>query len=121
MAVQGMKKRSGPRRPDGKRREAGAHRLEQLRERGDVDVEAMNHAEENAERMWHSLGFEPEGHSAQETAQNTRHARTANAVKDELLAAARDEIVCAREESGIDPTVVDAVLRRLDARGTQPE
>jgi CPA1 family monovalent cation:H+ antiporter len=102
-------------------REAGARRLGQLRERGDVDAEVMDHAEENAERMWHSLGFEPEGHSAQETAQNTRHALTANAVKDELLAAARDEIVCAREESGIDPTVVDAVLRRLDARGTQPE
>jgi len=68
-----------------------------------------------------SLGFEPEDHSAQETAQNTRHALTANAVKDELPSAARDEIVCAREESGVDPSVVDVVLRRLDARRTQPE
>jgi CPA1 family monovalent cation:H+ antiporter len=42
-------------------------------------------------------------------------------VKDQILAAARDEISSARRESGVDPVIVDAVLRRLDARGTQPE
>jgi CPA1 family monovalent cation:H+ antiporter len=46
---------------------------------------------------------------------------SSNAVKDQILEAARNEIVTARAESGTDPTIVDVVLRRLDARGAQPE
>jgi CPA1 family monovalent cation:H+ antiporter len=34
-----------------------------------------------------------------------------------MLAAAREEVLAARKTSGTDPTVVDAVLRRLDVRG----
>ncbi len=41
-----------------------------------------------------------------------------NALKEELLEAARDAVVGARAKSGTDPTIVDRVLRRLDARGT---
>ncbi|ORV40848.1 hypothetical protein AWC01_10275 [Mycobacterium doricum] len=41
--------------------------------------------------------------------------------KEEILTVAREAVVRARSESGTDPTVVDRVLRRLDARGSQPE
>jgi CPA1 family monovalent cation:H+ antiporter len=44
---------------------------------------------------------------------------TVNALKEELLEAARDAVVGARRESGTDPLIVDRVLRRLDARGTR--
>lgn len=102
-------------------RDAGFRRLQCLRERGDVDSDVMDHAAENADRMWHSLGFEPEDESGEETERIADHAVTANAVKDEMLSAAREEMVEARTESGVDPVIVDVVLRRLDARGTQPE
>ena len=68
--------------------------------------------------MWHSIGFTHGEHSAEESARN---ADALNAVKDQILAAAREEISSARAESGVDPVVVDGVLKRLDARGTQPE
>ena len=80
----------------------------------------LEQARENADRMWHSLGFAPDG---QDAAQSDRagDAITVNAVKDELLAAARDAVVESRTMSGTDPTIADRVLRRLDARGSQPE
>lgn len=102
-------------------RDAGFERLDELRSRGDVDHDVIAHAEENAERMWHSMGFVPGEKSADESARKADHAATANAVKDEILAAAREEISSARAESGVDPSVVDVVMRRLDARGSQPE
>jgi Na+/H+ antiporter len=102
-------------------REAGFERLKELRSRGDVDHEVIEHAEENAERMWHSMGFDPSEISDDERTRNADHAATANAVKDEILAAARDEISSARADSRFDPSNVDLVMRRLDARGTQPE
>ena len=45
-------------------------------------------------------------------------ADTVNPLQEELLEAARDAVVGARAESGTDATIVDGVLRRLDARGT---
>ncbi|MDX1892527.1 hypothetical protein [Mycolicibacterium sp. 050158] len=42
-------------------------------------------------------------------------------MKAQILASAREEIVTARAESGNDPTIVDGVLRQLDARGGQPD
>ena len=101
-------------------REAGFHRLDELRDRGEVDGDVLEQARENADRMWHSLGFAPGG---QDAAQSDRagDAITVNAVKDELLAAARDAVVESRTMSGTDPTIADRVLRRLDARGSQPE
>lgn len=102
-------------------RAAGFERLQNLRERGDFAPEVIDHAEENADRMWHSLGFEPEDESAEQSERTADHALTANAVKDEMLSAAREEVVGARTESGVDPVIVDVVLRRLDARGSQPE
>lgn len=100
-------------------REAGMNRLDELRESRDVDPEVLDHACENAERMWHSVGFAPP--DADDGGAHTHHAMTVNALKDEMLAAARDAVVEARSESGTDPTVVDRVLRRLDARGSHPE
>ena len=102
-------------------REAGFRRLGELRSDGTVDAQTIAHAEDNAERMWHSMGFEPGEHSEEESVRNADHAATVNAVKDEILTAARDEVSSARRESGVDPAIVDVVLRRLDARGTQPE
>lgn len=75
-------------------RAAGERRLDELRSGDDADV--LEHAGDNADRMW-------------------------NAIKNQIREAARNEVLGARSESGTDPTVVDAVLRRLDARGPQPE
>ncbi|OFJ53308.1 Na+/H+ antiporter [Mycolicibacterium grossiae] len=101
-------------------REAGTRRLEHLRETGEVPSDVLDHAEDNAERMWHSIGFDPHD-TEEDSRRNADHARTANGIKDELLTAAREEIVAARAESGVDPTIVDGLLRRLDARGALPE
>lgn len=95
-------------------REAGMKRLEELRDEDGADTEAIDHARDNAERMWHSLGLTRDDDDAKDP-------MTVNALKDEMLSAARDAVVAARSESGTDPTVVDRVLRRLDTRGSQPE
>jgi Na+/H+ antiporter len=102
-------------------RDAGFRRLDELRSEGAVDEETIGHAEDNADRMWHSIGFTPGEHSEEESARSADHAEALNAVKDEILAAAREEITSARAESGVDPVVVDGVLKRLDTRGSQPE
>ncbi|MDG4667761.1 Na+/H+ antiporter [Mycobacterium sp. 236(2023)] len=94
---------------------AGFSRLEEIRERGDVDPEVIDEARENAERMWHSLGARK---TQEEGAVHAHDAGTLNALKEEMLEAARDAVVEHRSQSGTDPLVVDAVLRRLDARGT---
>lgn len=100
-------------------RDAGLKRLDELRELEEADHREIDHARADAERMFHSLGFSPpdvESHDA-----HTGQAMTVNALKDEVLAAAREAVVEARSESGTDPAIVDRVLRRLDARGSQPE
>jgi CPA1 family monovalent cation:H+ antiporter len=102
-------------------RAAGQQRLDELRSDCEVDPEVLEHAGENADRMWHAIGYAPEEQDAARSAQHTDHALSSNAVKDQILEAARNEIVTARAESGTDPTIVDVVLRRLDARGAQPE
>lgn len=70
--------------------------------------------------MWHSLGLGlglgVDG--ADRASAHAHDAGTVNALKEELLEAARSEVVDARAKSGAYPTVVDRVLRGLDARGT---
>ncbi|WP_197375820.1 Na+/H+ antiporter [Mycolicibacterium baixiangningiae] len=100
-------------------RDAGLKRLDELGDREDADPDVIDHARENADRMWHSVGFAPP--DAESNDAHTDHAMTVNALKDEMLAAAREAVVEARSESGTDPTIVDRVLRRLDARGSHPE
>ncbi|MBO0678588.1 Na+/H+ antiporter [Mycolicibacterium sp. S2-37] len=100
-------------------REAGFTKLDEIAERDDADAEVIEHARENADRMWHAMGYTPSDVDSQ--GDDSDHAVTVNALKDEMLTAAREAVVEARSESGTDPTIVDLVLRRLDARGRQPE
>lgn len=102
-------------------RDASFARLDELNDEDHLDADVLEHARENAERMWHSMGFKPQEHSDQDNADRAKHAATSNDIKDELLAAAREAVVEARTESGTDPVLVDMVLRRLDARGSHPE
>ncbi len=94
-------------------RDAGFRRLDEVRDRNDTDDGAIEQARENARRMWHSLGMDNQVERS-----SAGSSQTVNALKEELLEAARDAVVEARAESGADPLVVDRVLRRLDARGT---
>ncbi|MDA2895368.1 Na+/H+ antiporter [Mycolicibacterium sp. BiH015] len=97
-------------------RAAGFRRLDEIRRRGDISVEVLDEARENANRMWHSLGASEQ--SDDHGPVHAHDARTLNALKEEMLEAARDAVVDHRSESGSDPLVVDTVLRRLDARGS---
>lgn len=97
-------------------RDAGFKRLDELRELEGADSELIERACDNAERMWQSVGFAPPDAQSHDT--RIDHAMTVNALKDEMLTVAREAVVQARSESGTDPTVVDRVLRRLDARGS---
>lgn len=98
-------------------RDAGLRRLDDLRHRGEADAVVLDQARDNAERMWRSVGFT----DSDETGMDSEHADAVNALRDEMLTAARDAVVEARSQPGIDPVIADLVLRRLDARGTQPE
>ncbi|WP_245234025.1 Na+/H+ antiporter [Mycobacterium sp. PS03-16] len=98
-------------------RDAGLARLDELAASGAAAAELIEHARDNADRMWPQLGYTPDDGRTE----HTEHAMTVNALKDEMLAAARDAVVQARSESGTDPTMVDLVLRRLDTRGSQPD
>ncbi len=98
-------------------RDAGFHRLDEVGHRGDMEPQVIDEARENAVRMWHSMGLTKDGGDGRGTVHD-QDADTVNALKEELLEAARDAVVGARAESGADPTIVDGVLRRLDARGT---
>ena len=100
-----------------KARDAGFRRLDEVRERGDMDTEVIDEARENATRMWHSLGLTRDEADRGDTV-HVHEAGTVNALKEEVLEAARDAVVGARAKSGTDPMIVDRVLRRLDARGT---
>lgn len=93
---------------------AGSRRLEEMREKGDVDVKVIEEVEDGAQRMWTAVGRrETDGEGDREYEIRT--------VRDAMLTAAREEVLSARSQSGTDPTVVDDVLRRLDVRGTQFE
>lgn len=102
-------------------REASSRCLREIEDRPDADGDVVGQVRENADRMWHSMGLRPRDGSADRDAEHVEHAGTVNAMKDELLAAAREAVLEARAEPGTDPTVVDRVLRRLDAKGSQPE
>ena len=75
-----------------------------------MDPQVIDEAHENAVRMWHSMGLTKDREDGQGTVHD-HDADTVNALKEELLEAARDSVVGARGESGADPTIVDGVLR----------
>jgi CPA1 family monovalent cation:H+ antiporter len=98
--------------------EAGLRRLDELREADEVRADAIDHVQEGAERLWRALGLSDDGTRTPDY-DDAERARAISEVREEMLEAAREAVLEARSESGTDPTVVDAVLRRLDARGTQ--
>ncbi len=108
---------------------AGFERLDEIRANGDVDEDLISKAHDSAAALWHRLGLDPaddadEGEGAggrQESPSNRVHrAWRIDELEAELLQAARQEVVSARDDPGADPKVADEVLRRLDARGAQP-
>ena len=101
-------------------RDAGYERLEELRSVGDVDAELIDEAHDNAEKVWHKMGFDQHDGDDDEKAANVEHTMRAGDLEDEVLTAAREAVVAARSERGTDPTIVDGLLRKLDGRGAPP-
>jgi CPA1 family monovalent cation:H+ antiporter len=101
-------------------REAGHDKLEELRTQGHVDERLIDEAHDNAEKVWHELGFDQhDGDEDQRTA-NVEHTLRAADLEAEVLTAAREAVVAARAEHGTDPTIVDGLLRKLDGHGAPP-
>ena len=98
--------------------EAGLQRLDELRNGDEIPDDAIDHVQEGADRTWRALGLSDNGDHADDSDAAGR-AKAIAAAREEMLEAAREAVLEARSQSGTDPTVVDAVLRRLDARGTQ--
>ncbi len=101
-------------------RDAGSRRLEELRADGDGQDAMLDEAHDNAEKVWHKLGFDQyDGDDEQKTA-SVEHTLRAAELEAEVLTAARAAVVAARGEHGTDPTIVDGLLRKLDGHGAPP-
>ncbi len=96
---------------------AGLQRLEEIRAQGQVDGRLIDQAQNNAEKIWQALGFDPRAECEEDQAAQAENALRIDRLEAEVLAAARQEVASARNEPGWDPTVADSILRRLDARG----
>jgi CPA1 family monovalent cation:H+ antiporter len=101
-------------------RDAGYQRLEELRASRDVDEELIDEAHDNAEKVWHKLGFDRHDGDDDEKTASIEHASRAADLEAEVLTAAREAVVAARGERGTDPTIVDGLLRKLDGHGGPP-
>jgi Na+/H+ antiporter len=101
-------------------RDAGYQRLEKLRAEGDVDGDLIDEAHDNAEKVWHKLGFDQHDGDEDEKTASVEHTLRAADLEAEVLSAAREAVVAARAEHGTDPTIVDGLLRKLDGRGAPP-
>lgn len=101
-------------------RDAGYERLEEIRAEGGVDEHLIDEARENADKAWHRMGFDQHDGDADQRSANVEHSLCAADLEAEVLAAARAAVVDARAERGTDPTIVDALLRKLDGRGAPP-
>ncbi|GAA2724831.1 MULTISPECIES: Na+/H+ antiporter [Streptomyces] len=96
---------------------AARHRLMEIVEAEDLSEDMM----EALGRRAYDIGarispdmVDEERREAQ--AQRVARLRTLHRVQAELLSAARREVIAARSEAGMDPEVVDRVLRHLDER-----
>lgn len=101
-------------------RDAGHERLEEIRTGGDVEGELIDEAHDNAEKVWHKLGFDQHDGDDNEKTAKVEHTLRALDLETEVLTAARAAVVTARAERGTDPTIVDGLLRKLDGHGTPP-
>lgn len=98
----------------GRARRAGLQRLEKLCATSHLDDHLIDQARDSAERSWDELlGGTDTGCG------NPIHAQQAARLQqlhEEMLKAARTEILTARQESGTDPTVADRMLQRVDTQ-----
>jgi Na+/H+ antiporter len=101
-------------------RDAGYQRLEELRAEGDVEEVLIDEAHDNAEKVWHKLGFDQHDGDDDEKTANVEHTLRAADLEGEVLTVAREAVVAARAEHGTDPTIVDGILRKLDGHGAPP-
>jgi Na+/H+ antiporter len=102
-------------------RDAGYRRLEDIRAEGDVDEDLIDEARDNADKVWHKLGFDRHDGDDDERTANVEHTLRAADLEGEVLTAAREAVVAARAERGTDPTIVDGLLRKLDGHGAPPD
>ncbi|CAN5605576.1 Na+/H+ antiporter [soil metagenome] len=102
-------------------RGAGWRRLDEITRDGLVDECAIEEARENAEKVWHRMGFDKHVGNDDENAATVEHSSREVDLEAEVLVAAREEVLAARSERGMDPTVVDGLLRKLDGHGATPD
>lgn len=94
---------------------AAIRRLDDVVESGDLPQAATERLREKYVNLLAMLNPEMWDEEQRENAEQWRHwAGQLRAVDTQLLSAARQEIIDARSEPGIDPTVADRMLRRLD-------
>lgn len=102
-------------------RTAARGRLAKIGRDDDVDDDLTGEARRNLERIWRKVGFdenaEPDPDEPAEGTPDTEHIWRVTDLEAEALTAAREAVVAARAEPGMDPTVVDGVLRKLDGHG----
>lgn len=102
-------------------RTAARGRLAEIGRDDDVDDDLTDEARRNLERIWRKVGFdenaEPDPDEPAEGTPDTEHIWPVTDLEAEALTAAREAVVAARAEPGMDPTVVDGVLRKLDGHG----
>lgn len=83
----------------------------------DLPNEALTALHERMSRMESLLRGDPPTEEERERVEALRRGRElAQQVQADALAAAREEILAARREPGVDPEAADRVLRRLDLR-----
>jgi len=94
---------------------AAIRRLDDVVESGDLPQAAAERLREKYVNLLAMLNPEMWDEEQRENAEQWRHrAGQLRAIDTQLLSAARQEIIDARSEPGIDPTVADRMLRRLD-------
>jgi monovalent cation/hydrogen antiporter len=100
-------------------RRAGAQYLDELKQHGGADDGAAREAEENLQKLWRRMGFDRPGDREDRDAESSR--TRAVELEAGALTAAREAILTARTQQGVDPTVADDLLRQLDAHGATPQ
>ncbi len=96
---------------------AARHRLMDIVEAEDLPEDMMEMLGRRAYDIGARISPEMVDEERREAhAQRVERLRTIHRLQGELLSAARREVIAARSEQGMDPEVVDRVLRHLDER-----